>query len=51
MLFVPEGKMGKALEPSKKQRSFGNQQELHRKLLSLVFLFKVSVEQILIYCV
>jgi hypothetical protein len=35
MLLLPEGQMGEALEPSKKQCPFGNRGAFDRKVFSL----------------
>jgi hypothetical protein len=40
MLFLPEGQMGQAWEPSKKQCHLKNQQALNRKMSSLFSAFK-----------
>jgi hypothetical protein len=37
ILLLPEGQMGEAWEPSKKQCSFGNRGVLDRKILSIFF--------------
>jgi hypothetical protein len=40
MLLLLQGQTGEAWEPSTKQDSFGNQEAMDRKLLSLLHVFK-----------
>jgi uncharacterized membrane protein (DUF106 family) len=44
MLLLPEGQMGEACEPSKKQHTFKNQGELDRQVFSpFLFLFIIII--------